>query len=956
MVARATLYSIPSSRPFADSLVAGILHRFGREPMDLARGRIILPNNRAVRTVTEAFVRASGGGLLMPRLIPIGDPDLDERVGGALDPLEFVDAVPPAIDPLQRLFTLAHLLKRGERGSTEALRLAADLESTLDSLIVEEIDPRRLATLFDDYADFSLHWQKSLTELAVLYSGWPKILAERGLIDLSERRNRLLDLVARRWTAQPPTGFTIAAGISTSAPAIARLLTTVAELPEGEVVFAGLWLADVLPEPEWDGLDREPAHPQSHLKLLLDRMGFDRSEVESWQGRSAVDTPARRMDAIANAMAAPAFSSKWVNLPPGERRLSNVRMAEFPDPASEAQGIAIALRGAIEEKGRTAALVTPDRILASRVVALLKRWGIEADDSAGTPLSHSASGTLVLAIVAAMAEDMAPVALLAMLKHPLAASGDGQDRLAWLDRVRRLDLALRGPRPPAGLEGIERALEGTDAAADWLALRAPLRGADSALAIPRRLSQLAESVVAVAAALAGDAAWKGADGRSLAEFLAKLQALTGAGDLEVSADEAVPVFRHLLDRQSLRPPYGGHPRVFIWGLLEARLQRADMMVLGGLNEGNWPRISSPDPWLPPQVRRALGMPPLESRIGLSAQDFAGALGAPEVLITRARRDERSPTVPSRLWLRLRALDPDKPLDRDLPAWALAIDRPAEINPVERPVPEPSPEQRPKAISVTDVDRLKSDPFSFYARKILRLPVHDPVDADPSAAWKGTAVHDVLEAWLNADDCKPEALAPRITAMLSDDAVHPLQRALWRPRLEQAIAWVAQATAEDRALGRLPLKAEVKGEAEIAGVILNGKADRIDRLPGGGVAIVDYKTGKAPEPKAIASGFALQLGLLGLIARAGGFGPEHARPESFEYWSLAKHKGKFGYRRDAAGEGGASAFLAMTTREFSAAAGDWLTGTRGFEAKLNPAQSRYGDYDQLMRLEEWYARL
>ena len=83
-----TVYSIPAHRSFADSLVARIFRLYGRDPLALARGRILLPNNRAARSVRDAFVRASEGGLLLPRLVTVGDPELGDRVGGALDSLD----------------------------------------------------------------------------------------------------------------------------------------------------------------------------------------------------------------------------------------------------------------------------------------------------------------------------------------------------------------------------------------------------------------------------------------------------------------------------------------------------------------------------------------------------------------------------------------------------------------------------------------------------------------------------------------------------------------------------------------------------------------------------------------------------------------------------------------------------------------------------------------------------
>jgi ATP-dependent helicase/nuclease subunit B len=239
--------------------------------------------------------------------------------------------------------------------------------------------------------------------------------------------------------------------------------------------------------------------------------------------------------------------------------------------------------------------------------------------------------------------------------------------------------------------------------------------------------------------------------------------------------------------------------------------------------------------------------------------------------------------------------------------------------------------------------------------MLRVRRLDPLDADHSAAWKGTAVHKVLEDWLNHDNCAPEALLLRARALLKSETIHPMLRALWQPRLMEAIAWVAEQESLNREAGRLPLKAEIAGETDIGGVTVHGKADRIDRFADGGLALVDYKTGKAPAQKAVDKGFALQLGLLGLIARAGGFPEVEGEPEAHEYWSLTKDRDKFGKRVCPDKNMGAAEFLAHAEAHFREAAGKWLTGDEPFTAKLHPAYASYGDYDQLMRLEEWYGR-
>lgn len=972
---RPSVYTIPPHRGFADALAAGLIARHGRGETELAQGIVLLPNNRAARAVSDAFVRRSGGGLLLPRLVPIGDSDLDERIGGALEPLD-EDPVPPAIDPVERLFLLAGLVERHLPGTSgpEALRLAEDLARTLDQLIVEEVEPARLRRFGDDAPDLSAHWQASLDRLTVILDHWPRLLAERGRIDPAERRRRLLDSLAGRWRGRRPGGFVVAAGITDTAPAVARLLRAVSRLEAGAVVLPGLDSA--MPEVEWQALGpHEPdpetgfrarsieTHPQFQLKRLLDRMGVARGEVERWRWGGGGGAPAARSRAIANAMRPAAFTSAWQTSPPPERRLTGVRALELADPAEEAQAIAVALREALETPGRTAALVTPDRALARRVSAHLRRWGVEADDSAGRPLSEMAPGTFLLALATAAAERFAPVSLLALLKHPLAMRGDR--RLAWLDGARQLDLALRGPRPPAGLDGIAVHLgnpEGRDrdvrkAALDWWREVAPgLEPLERAFREPDPpFALLLAALRETASALSGEEAWAGPAGRAAAELLASVEA-AAAG--RIAPASAAPMLEQLMRGVAVRPPFGQHPRLFIWGLIEARLQQADLVILGGLNEGTWPPLPPPDPWLAPRLRHALGLPGLERRIGIAAHDFAAGLGAPNVLVTRARRDVRAPAIASRFWLRLEAMTGGvsrSPLHRK---WAAAIDRPAGHKPAERPAPSPQPSLRPRLISVTEVDRLKADPFAFYARKMLGLPALDEVDSDPGPAWRGSAVHRVLEAWMKEDDCDPAALRPRAEALLAGTAAHPLVRALWQPRLLEAIDWIAGQVAKNREDGRRPLRAEAKGKCRVGEVSLYGEADRIDRLADGGLAIVDYKTGTPPGPKAVAEGYSMQLGLLGLIAERGGFEGLEGAAACFEYWSLAKKAGKLGYV--ASPVGGRTGFdpadfTARAERNLIAAAEAWLTGSEPFTAKLHPEYAPYGEYDQLMRLDEWYGR-
>lgn len=978
------LFTIPAHRAFADALVAGLLRRTRGDTMALARALVLLPNNRAVRAVTDAFVRASGAGLVLPRMVAIGDAEPDERIGAAIDPLDDPLPIPPAIAPLARRMILARLVgeARAVAGdpvdAAEAVRLAGSIAATLDQLLVEEVAPDALMAI-DVAEELQGHWQRALSLFAEVMRRWPQELAQRGVIDLATRRAQLLGRLIARWRTEPPAGLVCAGGISSAAPVIARLLRAVAHLPGGLVVLPDLAIS--MPEPEWDALgphgDRDQqrykrpveTHPQYQLKLLLERMGFNRAEVALWREGGGHDASAARGRAIAHAFAPAEFTGKWTTLSAEERRLSNVRTIELATPAEEAQAIALALREVLETPGRTGALVTPDRGLARRVAAHLARWGIAVDDSAGAPLSLLAPGTLLIALAEAAAQDFAPLALLALLKHPLVHAGE--DRLVWLDGVRALDLALRGPRPASGLGGIDEHLAHGEArtarvraqaAQGWADTRTVLEplAADfrtGAKPLPVMLALLRET----ATALCGEALWSGAAGRAAADLLANLEEDGAHGPPLVAVETLAPMLRTLMQEIAIRPPHGGHPRLAIYGLIEARLQTADLMILGGMNEGVWPGQPLPDPWLAPRIRAELGLPGLDRRVGLAAHDFASGLGAPMVLLSRARRDAQSPMIASRFWLRLEAMTGGVPRDHRLEHWARTIDDIHHPEPAQRPAPNPSGALRPKRISVTAVDQLKADPYAFYARHILKLAPLDSVDADPSPAWRGTAVHAILQQWADEDGFEPSALVARARALFTDGRQHAILRALWQPRLLEAIGWIAEKTAELADAGRCVIAVEQSGEAEIAGVTLHGRFDRIDRCADGSLVIVDYKTGKAPSTQVAKAGFSLQLGLLGLIAERGADALPSGPVGGFEYWSLAKNGDGFGKITspvDALGKHGAiptAEFVPLTLHHFEEAAAQWLTGDAPFTAKLHPRYAQYSDYDQLMRLDEWNAR-
>lgn len=967
--------TVPIGTDFCDVVVSHILKICGDAPDALSNALILLPNNRAIKAMTEAFVRRVDGGLLLPRLVAVGDLALDEALGPFLDPLADESLVPPVIPPAERLLLLAGLVSKQAKHdgrkimAAESIRLARKLAEMIDELEIEQKSEAELFALESESEEGASHWRAAYNQVRAILPQYREALAARGMTGPADRRNALLKQLTERLASSLPVAPIIAAGITTSARAIARLLRQVAAMPQGLVVLPGLDL--IMQDQEWDQLGpheeieagerplrSHETHPQFHLKLLLHRMSARREEVELLAEASPL------AQSLSDIFCLPGETAKWRDYPAQRKKLPHLEVFEAADSAEEARAISVRIREALEVAGKRIALVTPDRELALRVTAQLKRWNIDIDDSAGLPLGQSPHGTLILAIANAYADRFSPVSLLAIAKHPLVRAGD--DRVIWLENVRRLDLALRGPSTGTGIEVIGPRLKEIKDWHDWRgallawwpeyqALLKPLADMDG-----RSFPALMNAVGALAGVLTGDAIWRGSTGRQLAtlweEYLGcDLSSLDGA------ERSALPtILTEMFGRAVVRPPYGGHPRVAIFGLLEARLQRADYVICGGLNEGTWPQLPQADPWLSPAIRRKLGLATLERNIGLSAHDLSVALGASEVLLTRAKRERSGPSVASRFLLRIQALiGSELKKAGDIAGIVAKLDEPqASVELAPRPAPMPSSEQRKIGLSITDFDRLKADPYSIYAKRILKLTNLDPVASEPSHAWRGTFVHDILEKWFKEDKCAPEALSRRAGDLLANAELDPVLRALWQPRVMEGLLWVAAETARLADEEREPLVAEVEGKIDISGVTVKGRVDRIDRNADNSLTIIDYKTGQPPKPKQIKAGFALQLGLVGMMAEAGVLDKAKGRASGFEYWSLAKGKDGFGYvddptkKRDAVP---ADSFVSTAIREAEAAIEKWINGNEPFEAKLQPEFANYDDYDQLMRLQEWNGR-
>jgi ATP-dependent helicase/nuclease subunit B len=1037
------VFSVPLSAPFLRIVIAALID--GRlvagfearaHPERLAAATLYLPTRRAGRMAREIFLdELKADAAVLPRIVALGDIDEDElafaeqaeQYGGAA-PLD----IPPKLGELDRRLTLARLVAAWAMspvsaplvvgGPASTLALAGDLARLMDDMVTRGVGWEALDGLVPDQLD--KYWQHSLEFLQIARRAWPAHLAEIEKIEPAARRDRLIDAEARRLTAHHE-GPVIAAGSTGSMPATAKFLHAVATLPHGAVVLPGL--DTDLDDDAWQliGGIRDaqgklttppaPNHPQFAMHALLDRLGIRRGDVEIL-GEPA---PLGRDVLVSEAMRPSNATAAWHRRlgQPGivekiSAGLTHLAVIEAANPEMEALAIAVAMREA-RHLDKSAALVTPDRALARRVMAALGRWNLDFADSGGDGLMDTSAGIFARLTAEAAARQLEPPTLLALLKHPLCRLGGG--RGAFRDTIETLELALlRGTRPQAGSSGLARdfdrfrleleklrrretsSLHGSeprtrlrddelDRAGRLIELLhaalSPLESLNASK--PYDFAELAEHHRNALMDLSRDQhgvamAFDGPEGSALAFAFDELLGERSRSGLMVQIGDYPEVFQTAFGDRMVRRPESPRTQLHIYGQLEARLTQSDRVILGGLVEGVWPPAPRTDPWLSRPMRHELGLDLPERRIGLSAHDFAQLLGADEVILSHAAKVGGAPAVASRFLHRLEAVAGEerwraaKAAGEKYVRFADQLDQPDKIDPIPQPMPKPPRATRPLKLSVTAIEDWLRDPYTIYAKYILKLAPLDPVDMPLSAADRGSAIHDALGEFTQTFATRlPERPALALRGIgekyFAPLMERPEARALWWPRFLRIAEWFADWEIARR--DNLPMiAAEIRGEIPIPldhdrTFVLSARADRIERRHDGTFAILDYKTGQPPTGKQVRMGLSPQLTLEAAILREGGFEGILAGasvgelvyvrlsgnnpPGEQKSLELKINKGDTPQPPDAAATEARKKLEALI---------------RAFENEdqaytslnLSMWSNRYGSYDDLARIKEWSA--
>ena len=966
------IYNVNAENSLVDFLAERFFEQYKNTPEKLSEVLFLMPSRRACRNLQEAFVHTNGKNpTILPQIKPLlNTEDEDIFLSNATD-IEL--KINPEVPPFYRQLVFTKMILSapdkwgiGEISAAQAYALAQNLSYLIDLTDENNLDIGNIKNIVK--TEYAEHWQEILKLLSIITFHWPEILEQENLSDGVKRRIEMLREQLKIWQKNPPAQRIIIAGTTAGFPILKELVKTVLGLDYGEVYLYGI--DNYLSEDSWQKIDEN--HPQFELKELLDFLELKRSDILPADNREIT----QKQRFVSEVMRPSSTTREWqkiVNHKFSDKDFDFLKILSCDDLRQEAYAVSLIMRNTLETPEDTVALVTSDRNLARRVISELKRWNIVADDSSGRPLHLSAIGIYLRLIIDVLEKNFSQVSLLALLKHPFTKCGLPADKYKLM--VYHIEQKWRNDKRCESLSSEEEEL-----ISKVYQQLSPLQ--ELYFAPSLNFAQMFETHLRVAETLAdtdtktGDKLiWRKEDGiaaaKFVAEFLPQSQILGN-----IQSNDYAKLLTAILAQQTVRVQFGQHPRIKILGPIEARLQNFDITIIGEANESIWPLLPQTDMWMSRPMKKEFGLPLPERSIGICASDFAHLLHAKKVYITRAEKSNGAPTTKSRWLLRMETVLaanyadlPEKDIkksysfiyDKKYTEWAKNLERAtfAEIEAakIAPPAPKPPLYARPRKLSAGNFGEWLSNPYTIFAKYILKLYPLDNLDQSYSPADYGNLIHAVL---LKFNDKYPNNYPPREQALkemtdiaenlLEELKIPPETAAFWHPKIRSAIEWLINEEEKIRPSIKF-LHNEIEGQTiwqfPKGDFTVTARADRIEETSDGKINIVDYKTGSVPKNIAVNSGYAPQLSLEAFIARDGGFAEvKKAEVSSISYWKISDKIIKFDGKN-------LEDTLKNTANRLKTLIQDFDNEQTPYYNRPNPSITGSGkDYDHLSRYLEW----
>lgn len=962
------VFAQPLGSDLPKAVVDGVRKRMAGCPAEeMARVTLIVNTSRMRRRIRTLF--SEGPASFVPRILL-----LTEIENLLPEPLEAESR--PA---LQRRLQLAELLAPVIRDRPEfapkssIFALADSLASLLDEMQGEGVSSEAIAAL--DVTDESNHWKFAQSLITVAQSYVESL--DGGLDPEARQRLAAAELVTH-WNTAPPEHPILLVGSTGSRGTTFALMEAIAKLETGAVLLPGYDFDQ--PAAVWSQMSdalRFEDHPQFRFAKFLTSVNLAPTQIPRWSNDDTVSRDRNRVVSLAlrPAPVTDAWLREGPSLPDLPSALSGLSLVEAQSQREEALAISMRMRMAVDQ-GQRVALISPDRMLGRQVSASLDRWGILADDSGGTPLHLSAPGRFLRHTAELFLRPLDAEMLLTLLKHPLTQSGSVFPEHGLY--TQRLELVLRrdsAPFPDAARleELVARAAKGTadhDRMVQWGEWVVSAFCANHSTQ-PYSLEDWLQHHLSLSRLIASGSIsengelWDEDAGIEARGAFASLQDCAQHSG-QLTASDYGQLITSVMTGREVRDRHQPHPHVMIWGTLEARVQGADLVILGGLNDGIWPEAVTADPWLNRRMRHEAGLLLPDRKVGLSAHDFQQAIAAPEVWITRSVRSDDAETVPSRWLNRLMNLVSGLPGNKGPEAlaqmrkrgqdWldrAAALEAVSPTRPAQRAAPKPPLSARPRDFSVTEIKTLIRDPYAIYAKHCLNLRPIDPLVQEPDAPIRGIVIHEIMERFTKRITADPDALTvdtlmAETDTVLTTHVLWPTVQLLWRARMQRVAAWVVDSERARLARGTpFAMEKDAQGKLVLPEIgSIRARADRVDLSEDGHALLYDYKSGNPPSPKE-QKFFDKQLLIEAAMVEEGAFQSLGVRPvEDAVYIGLSANPVEVPAPLS-------EETPAETLDQLNTLLSTYLAEDQYYLSRRTPRNERdQGDYDHLARYGEW----
>ena len=962
------IYNIPYSVPFLETIAERFLPQNQKEPFGLSDVLFLMPNRRSCLSLKEAFLQLNGmSPFLLPKIIPVLDIKEEDLFLSPFSP--DINAIEQAISPEERLFLLAKMIYAQhqdygieEISYTQSFSLALDLSHLLDEAELADLSFDKIENIVPE--EYATHWQETLKFLKIVTAYWPEILKERGVTDPALRRLSILQKQAEIWKKAPQKQKIVAVGLSLANKGLEGIIQCVSEIENGEIYIEGL--DRFLNDEEWKNLSL--LHPQYEKKELLNLLNIKREDVPDL--KSSQNNFREKI--ISEMMRPPETTMKWREVKENsdlQKGLEGIGLIETQNTYEEAMSIALIMREVLQTPSKTAALVTTDRDLARLVQNDLKKYDVEIDDSAGVPLHLTPIAIYLRQILNVLENDFDFPSTLALLKNPYVCIG--QDAKEFKKQVEAFELENRKPaydeqKVKVETEKVQKLL---------IPLFSKLRDLYKKEKVP--FKALLEEHIYLAEKLASDRLstgdnkmWCQAEGKLAAGVLSKLlQTADIAGDIEPFEYSSLLVM--LFSRETVRKPYGSHPRLKILGPIEARFNHFDVIILGSFNEGIWPQTLVSDPFMSRSMKTQFGLPMPERSIGVTANDICRLMCSDEVYLTRSEKSYGTPTNKSRYLLRLETVIQALGLSKKniensfYTTLVQKLETSQKVQSCLPPCPKPPKEARPNHFSSSSLKKLIENPYEIYASYILGLKPLKDFNAKPDMRDFGNLVHKTLERFVKVYPLELDTLASKVLFdIFEEELIHydlsSQSKVFWRAKFARLSEWVL----EKEKVHRKDLKkilTEIRGQILFENTyILSARADRLEEDIYGDIKIVDYKTGNTPTSADVHSGFEPQLPLEALILENGGFQKENtpvilSKATDLIYWDLKKNNeiSMVNKKKEESPQEQVSSLVEEIKEKLKALLTTFDDEKTPYLYAPNPKHMPTGkDYEHLSRVQEW----